>query len=78
MFDPYMTPILSEHRRFALLAEAERDRLVASARAAAGAPAAARPERRPAWRPALFQLGAWLVGIGRRLQATAEPRVLAA
>ncbi|HET7767603.1 MAG TPA: hypothetical protein VFN74_02440 [Chloroflexota bacterium] len=80
MFDPHTAPIHSEYRRQTLLEEAARDRLVATARReAAAVPAAALwQERRRVWRPALYRLGAWLVGAGERLQAAAEPRVLAA
>ena len=79
MFDPHTAPIHSEYRRQMLLEEAARDRMVAAARRdAAAVPAAALWQERRVWRPALYRIGAWLVGAGERLQAAAEPRVLAA
>ena len=80
MFDPHSAPIHSEYRRQELLNEALRDRLIAAARRSGAVPPtpALWQERRPVWRPALYRIGAWLVGAGERLQAAAEPRVLAA
>ena len=76
MFDPYAAHCEVEYRQSRLLQEAAERRLISEARCAAAAPRPTGPTL--AWRPALFQLGAWLVGAGRRLQAAAQPRVLAA
>ena len=80
MLDPHTTPIHVEYRQRQLLAEASHQRLVDLARRGNGE---ARRRAIPArgaivWRPALFRIGAWLVDIGRRLQAVAEARVAAA
>jgi hypothetical protein len=79
LLDPYMAHIHSEHRRHVLLEEAAHHRLITLAREAVRsgnqAPRHARPH---VWRPALYRVGVWLVGAGQRLQAAAQPRVLAA
>ena len=83
MLDPHTTPIHVEYRQRQLLAEASHQRLVDLARRRRRGNGEPRPgavfaRDTLAWRPALFRIGAWLVDIGRRLQAVAEARVVAA
>ena len=74
MLDPFGTGVHVAHRRAVLLAEAERERLIAAARLARRVEGRDGAQRW-AWRAGLYRLGGWLVETGLRLQVAAQPRV---